>query len=75
MLIDIHPQCLMIHVKEPEKLFPENKKLKGKRKAVENIMQYVESNDGQNEVVGDGEDELDVFQNHIGINSQLFFKI
>ncbi|XP_060856666.1 uncharacterized protein LOC132934371 isoform X2 [Metopolophium dirhodum] len=61
----IHPQCLMIHVKEPEELFPEKKKLKGKRKAVENIMRYVEPIDGQNEVDEDGEDGLDVFQNNI----------
>lgn len=61
----IHPQCLMIHVKEPEELFPEKKKLKGKRKAVENIMQYAEPINGQNEVDEDGEDGLDVFQNNI----------
>ena len=80
--LDIHPQCLMIHVKEPEELFPEKKKLKGKRKAVENIMRYVEPIDGQNEVDEDREDGLDVFQNNIGIslrehniNHQLFHKV
>jgi len=57
----------MIHVKEPEELFPDNKKHKGKRKAVENIMNYVEPNDGQNEVNEDEEDVLDVFQNNLGI--------
>ncbi|XP_022171575.1 uncharacterized protein LOC111034597 isoform X2 [Myzus persicae] len=61
----IHPQRLMIHVKAPEKLFPEKKKPKGKRKAIDNIMRYVEPNDGQNEVDEDGEDGLDVFQNNI----------
>jgi len=57
----------MIHVKEPEELFPDKKKHKGKRKAVKNIMNYVEPNDGQNEINGDEEDGLDVFQNNIGI--------
>lgn len=57
----------MIHVKKPEELFPEKKKLKGKKKGVENITRYVEPNDGQNEVDEVGEDGLDVFQNNIGI--------
>jgi len=57
----------MIHVKKPEELFPEKKKLKGKKKGVENIMRYVEPNDGQNEVDEDGEDGLNIFQNNIGI--------
>ncbi|XP_050061729.1 uncharacterized protein LOC114118970 isoform X1 [Aphis gossypii] len=61
----IHPKCLMIHVKKPEELFPEKKKLKGKKKGVENITRYVEPNDGQNEVDEVGEDGLDVFQNNI----------
>ncbi|XP_060844773.1 uncharacterized protein LOC132924458 [Rhopalosiphum padi] len=61
----IHPKCLMIHVKKPEELFPEKKKLKGKKKGVENIMRYVEPNDGQNEVDEDGEDGLNIFQNNI----------
>jgi len=72
----------MIHVKEPEELFPEKKKLKGKRKAVENIMQYAEPINGQNEVDEDGEDGLDVFQNNIGkslrehnLYHHLFYKI
>lgn len=72
----------MIHVKEPEELFPEKKKPKCKKKAVENIMQYVEPIDGQNKVDEDREDGLDVFQNNIGIslrkhniNHQLFYKI
>lgn len=67
-VLDIHPQRLMIHVKEPEELFPEKKKLKGKRKAVENIMRYVEPNDGQIEVDKDLEDGLDIFQNNTGIS-------
>lgn len=57
----------MIHVKEPEELFPDKKKHKGKRKAAETIMNYVKPNDGQNEVNEDEEDGLDVFQNNIGI--------
>jgi len=80
--LDIHPKCLMIHVKKPEELFPEKKKLKGKKKGVENITRYVEPNDGQNEVDEVGEDGFDVFQNNIGIilveykiYLQLFYKI
>ncbi|XP_025198316.1 uncharacterized protein LOC112596753 [Melanaphis sacchari] len=61
----IHPQCLMIHVKESKELFPEKKKLKGKKKGVQNIMQYAEPNDDQNKVNEDGEEGLDVFQNNI----------
>jgi len=82
MFLDIHPKCLMIHVKESEELFPEKKKLKGKKKGVEKIMRYVEPNDGQNEVDEVAEDGLDVFQNNIGIilveykiYLQLFYKI
>jgi len=67
MLLDIHPQRLMIHVKQQE-LLPEKKKQKGKRKAVENILRYVEPNDSQNEVEEDEDDGLDVFQNNIGIS-------
>lgn len=72
----------MIHVKEQEELFPEKKKLKGKKKGVKNIMRFVDPNDGENEVDEVGEDGLDIFQNNIGkilveykIYLQLFYKI
>lgn len=63
--IDINPQRLMIHVKTPEKHLSEKKKNKGKKMKEENILPYMEQNNGQVEEEEE-EERLNVFQTDKG---------
>lgn len=63
MLLDINPQRLMVHIKQTEKLLPENKKRKSKKKEEQNVIQFLEPN---HEDHVEEEDVLNVFQNNKG---------
>lgn len=68
IVLDINPQCLMIHVKKSEEILPEIKQRKGKRKANENIMPSLAHNNSQNEGGEENEEEgINVFQSNKGI--------
>lgn len=54
----------MIYIKQPEKMLPELKQRKGKRKTDENIMQYLAESNSQNQE--SEEERNNVFQNNKG---------
>lgn len=72
-ILDINPQLLLIHVKQPKELSLDTKK-QIKKKTSKNILQYTTPDNTKNHEIKD-EEELNVFQNNNGKHFSFFIGI